>query len=895
MVLQSDFKIDGADHARLFDFEVELEKKGDTDKDQQRLLALRQREARFKTVVCRHWVMDLCMKMDECEYLHELNPARMPECRWGEKCQVPDCIFKHTKEEDRIECTFYKIGFCRKGPSCRFRHVRRAPEEIPEVIDWDDIGDARGMVTVTEVTHIEDGVERKTFVQHNENYKVSICKHWQKTGTCPFADRCHFAHGDHELRQRGGGTGPEEGAANGDTRKPTGPPETTLVSIIKGFQESSDADPNPLADTGRGIRTPDDGVLRPAYFVVRTSLDPTVFLASLRYKCWSVLPCFMERLNQAYKKSSSVFIFFASCANQEFAGCAMMKSAVQEAQNVPFVNLPPEARNTAFLFDVEWMYMTSLKFQKTAYIMTWEDEVFMDIPVAMSFECAELSPTAGRALMVMMCREPQLHVQVPDSDAFKLTVNMEGPDRDLAGPVDEHINAMVEYIKANPGYLSTTRSAHLSGQGQRVQLVGPEGVPVGLGSVLVPNLPGFVIGCRLRRFCQEMVNKSLLGAPASRVDEMSEIQRGTFVVVLNLEDNKLIGVFEALGPAEEHIDPFAFRTNEEEHESTSDLPIQVRVRRILEAAPILARQVPNTVLATDQGEADCFRSIPAPEMQNLANLFARLNNKSGAGGGTSGGQSGGYGGGSGGLITEAADYPPGISVHPLSSRPGSFARKVVANVPFKHEFKPANRIIGRGGGNIRRVQEVGVRCTVKAVDEDLPQNDIEGPIQIKFFSQDEEAMNVAEGLIIEMFEDLISRYNDFLDGAARRGGGGPRNNHDDDFHGNRGGRGRGGRGDRGGDRGGYDDRERDPYRGRDNRGPRDRGGGHDDDRRRGPPPRDRDRSRGDRGRSDRDRDRGRDRDRDRDRDRGRNHDRDYSHDGRRERSRSRSRSPGRRR
>ena len=52
-----------------------------------RVQELMKKDRRFKTVVCRHWVKGLCMKLDKCEFLHELNTERMPECRWGEKCQ----------------------------------------------------------------------------------------------------------------------------------------------------------------------------------------------------------------------------------------------------------------------------------------------------------------------------------------------------------------------------------------------------------------------------------------------------------------------------------------------------------------------------------------------------------------------------------------------------------------------------------------------------------------------------------------------------------------------------------------------------------------------------------------------------------------------------------------
>lgn len=65
------------------------------------------------------------MKGDECGFLHEFDPSRMPVCRnivkYGE-CKEPNCHFKHNAEEVK-ECNMYKLGFCIYGPTCRYRHV----------------------------------------------------------------------------------------------------------------------------------------------------------------------------------------------------------------------------------------------------------------------------------------------------------------------------------------------------------------------------------------------------------------------------------------------------------------------------------------------------------------------------------------------------------------------------------------------------------------------------------------------------------------------------------------------------------------------------------------------------------------------------------------------------
>lgn len=68
--------------------------------------------------VCKHWLRGLCKKSDACEFLHEYNLRRMPECWWYAKygyCSAGDeCLYAHPKER-KIECPDYKRGFCKLG------------------------------------------------------------------------------------------------------------------------------------------------------------------------------------------------------------------------------------------------------------------------------------------------------------------------------------------------------------------------------------------------------------------------------------------------------------------------------------------------------------------------------------------------------------------------------------------------------------------------------------------------------------------------------------------------------------------------------------------------------------------------------------------------------------
>ncbi|KAJ7631005.1 hypothetical protein FB45DRAFT_917190 [Roridomyces roridus] len=71
------------------------------------------RERERLSTVCKHWLRGLCKKGDACEFLHEYNLRRMPECWW------------FAKYERRVECPDYNRGFCKLGPTCPRKHVRR--------------------------------------------------------------------------------------------------------------------------------------------------------------------------------------------------------------------------------------------------------------------------------------------------------------------------------------------------------------------------------------------------------------------------------------------------------------------------------------------------------------------------------------------------------------------------------------------------------------------------------------------------------------------------------------------------------------------------------------------------------------------------------------------------
>eukprot|EP00069_Balaena_mysticetus_P017924 bmy_11002T0 len=82
-----------------------------------------------KMVVCKHWLRGLCKKGDQCKFLHQYDITRMPVCYFYSKfggCNNKECPFLHVKPAfESRDCPWYDQGFCKDGPLCKYRHVRR--------------------------------------------------------------------------------------------------------------------------------------------------------------------------------------------------------------------------------------------------------------------------------------------------------------------------------------------------------------------------------------------------------------------------------------------------------------------------------------------------------------------------------------------------------------------------------------------------------------------------------------------------------------------------------------------------------------------------------------------------------------------------------------------------
>ncbi len=84
----------------------------------------------FNSLVCKHWLRGLCKKGESCEFLHEYNLRKMPECNFfvrnGYCSNGDECLYLHIDPLSKLPpCPHYERGFCELGPRCAKKHVRR--------------------------------------------------------------------------------------------------------------------------------------------------------------------------------------------------------------------------------------------------------------------------------------------------------------------------------------------------------------------------------------------------------------------------------------------------------------------------------------------------------------------------------------------------------------------------------------------------------------------------------------------------------------------------------------------------------------------------------------------------------------------------------------------------
>ena len=486
-------------------------------------------DPRLRTVVCRHWLRDLCMKGAACEFLHQYDLSKMPLCRHGERCKIKDCPFRHISETDRLECAFYKSGFCIHGPFCRYKHQARPREDLPLVADF-----TLGLSQMQAGAKDGEGKllnTRRPAPKPNEFYKISLCKHFA-AGDCPFGTSCHFAHGEAELRSFPRGhnkTTDGESDILTDTMFHSSNPDTTTTTtttVLDYFQGGA---------AGGGKPTP---ILEPEqahFFLIASASQHDLCQSTVRGE-WFLQRKHAEQINHRLQPSNTtttsnhqVMLFFTVSDSRHIQGAALVTEACQYLSKLD----QPGKDSFCYRVGVEW-------YRTTEFPISIALEVAPDLilPTASTQFCQDMSSSTGASLMKALWNSPLVTLYESWSD------DAEPPE-----------NILADFREPAPD------------------------------EVAWPTMPGpgFIFGCSSDTM-DECLGRGIFGLPAHMKPVAAQIQPGATVFLFNVTDRLLFGIFEALTPATMNIEPTAFSKNPKA--TQSPFPVQIRVRISLECPPL---------------------------------------------------------------------------------------------------------------------------------------------------------------------------------------------------------------------------------------------------------------------------------------------------------------------
>lgn len=394
-------------------------------------LATERNHRNDKRVVCRYFVEGKCQKEESCRFLHSLDPDKMPECRHGSRCPLgpPRCPFKHISDAEKEECVNYRLGFCSFGPTCKFRHIKLAPELLPplsELFLKSYIGDAR----------IQSREEANL-----STWRVKECPEFSsELGWCPFFDQCNFAHGEAELRH----WRPNKGAAVGEKRprsEATGrygaeggdygvasqhhyahpsarPPVDVGSAGAAGSGGSSDlASILQRYDSGAAAALGLPGRDRPAvYFILRTFSGETLQLAFKRNEWITPARDALPVILAASSSGKSVILLFSIFNTAGFEGVAEVIGPAQSLGPQHKVDSTAEGAGDLVALPLRWHRACMLPFAETAGLFTSLPDG-TTLPVARSGDWQELGDKAGRALTLLMFESAEVKLDLNGVDS----------------------------------------------------------------------------------------------------------------------------------------------------------------------------------------------------------------------------------------------------------------------------------------------------------------------------------------------------------------------------------------------------------------------------------------------------------------------------------------------
>ncbi|XP_041005968.1 zinc finger CCCH domain-containing protein 39 isoform X1 [Juglans microcarpa x Juglans regia] len=172
----------------------------------------------FKTKMCTSFMAGMCSKGADCKYAHGIEDMRQPPPNWQELAGLRGGEDRSTGHWDDDQKIIHKMKLCKKfyngeecpyGERCNFLHEDPAKfrgdsgrfrESSAISIGTNESSVVHGAGsnqsdTSRPLNNGSDAVRSNT----KPYLKTKICNSWER-GQCHYGDKCHFAHGQAELR-----------------------------------------------------------------------------------------------------------------------------------------------------------------------------------------------------------------------------------------------------------------------------------------------------------------------------------------------------------------------------------------------------------------------------------------------------------------------------------------------------------------------------------------------------------------------------------------------------------------------------------------------------------------------------------------------------------------------
>lgn len=530
-----------------------------TGDESEPVLTSAKHDPRLRTVVCRHWLRDLCMKGSACEFLHQYDLSKMPLCRHGDRCKIKDCPFRHISEANRLECVFFSQGFCIHGPFCRYKHVRRERMDLPAVADF-----TLGLSQMQAAG--KDGVTpRRPAPKPNEFFKISLCKHFMQ-GECPFGEGCHFAHGESELRtfpRPGQNEDEDNGEATELSENMFANQDTSTIDYFQGGA-SGGGKPNPIIEPEQEH-----------FFILQAATQDDLAYSTV-YQEWYVQPQHAKQLNEAYlnrekRAMRQVVLFFTVAGSRQIQGAALVTSKA---------TLQNKESTFSHSIGVEW-------YRTTEFPVAIALEVAPDLilPTGAAQLCQDMSWSTGESLMKALWNSPLVTL-------YESWIDHEEDSNALPPPAPDKL---LEDFRCPPDD---------SYEGAWPCMPGP----------------GFIFGCSSDTM-DECLGRGLFGLPAHMKPAASQIVPGSTIFLFNVTDRLLFGIFEALTPAALNLEPTAFSKNPKA--TASPFPVQIRVRVGLECPPLEDTDPILNDILRSRGSGGRIGPLTFAQSQAIATMLAQ--------------------------------------------------------------------------------------------------------------------------------------------------------------------------------------------------------------------------------------------------------------------------------